>query len=189
MCSLLPSLGKPKSCYASLRQCSDLRNQRDYDCYWCGLQSQYMSRTVSWNLLDQPFPCTLPPLESTASTLKEVNQAADLRQSSMSHSSLDAVSRVAELQQIINRLKTENKDLTIKLQDAQEEMLAHSYQDVKTFLAKTDNSFGIEVDKLTKEEVVDLWTQEKFGNMQLRAYIDQILEKVVTHNPELLEHA
>uniref|UniRef100_A0A0X3NU06 Rab11 family-interacting protein 4A n=1 Tax=Schistocephalus solidus TaxID=70667 RepID=A0A0X3NU06_SCHSO len=150
------------------------------------LQEQLQSRSSSESVELQKV---IKERDQALRTLKEVNKAADLRQSSISHSSLDAVSRVAELQQIINRLKTENRDLTIKLQDAQEEMLARSYEDVKVFLTKTDNAYGIEIDKMTKEEIVDLWTQEKFGNMQLRAYLDRILEKVVTHNPELLEHA
>nr|VZI30851.1 unnamed protein product [Spirometra erinaceieuropaei] len=149
------------------------------------LQDQLQSRSSSESVELQKV---IKERDQALRTLNEVDKAADLRQSSISHSSLDAVSRVAELQQIINRLKSENRDLTIKLQDAQEEMLARSYEDVKVFLAKTDNSFGVEVDKLTKEEVVELWTQEKFGNIQLRSYIDRILEKVVTHNPELLEH-
>ncbi|VDO04861.1 unnamed protein product [Rodentolepis nana] len=65
----------------------------------------------------------------------------------------DTVARLEEMQQLIYRLKEENKTLTKKLQDAQEESWFKNLKEGHNYLTETDQTVEQELDNLTKEEV------------------------------------
>ena len=67
---------------------------------------------------------------------------------------MDTVTRLEEMQQIIHRLKEDNKRLTKQVQDAQEESWFNNLRDGKKFLQAEDVTVGAEMDSLTKEEVI-----------------------------------
>uniref|UniRef100_A0A5K3EIR9 FIP-RBD domain-containing protein n=1 Tax=Mesocestoides corti TaxID=53468 RepID=A0A5K3EIR9_MESCO len=123
--------------------------------------------------------------DQAINALREVNTAVG--GGHRSSTSLDTVARLEEMQQLILRLKQDNKRLTKQVQDAQEESWFNNLRDGQKLLYATESSVSGELDKLTKEEVVDLLTQEKHTNNVLRTYLNSLLEKVVINHPELLE--
>ncbi|KAH9281416.1 Rab11 family-interacting protein 4A [Echinococcus granulosus] len=100
---------------------------------------------------------------------------------------MDTVTRLEEMQQIIHSLKEDNKRLTKKVQDAQEESWFKNLRNGQKLLFDKDSTLDTEMDNLTKEEVVDLLTQEKHANNELRNYLSTLLEKIVLKHPDLLE--
>lgn len=70
---------------------------------------------------------------------------------------MDTVARLEEMQQLIHRLKEENKTLTKKLQDAQEESWFKNLKEGHNYLAESNQSVEQELDNLTKEDVSKLY--------------------------------
>jgi len=123
-------------------------------------------------------------------TLKAVTSATGGvhgRHSHVGNIGADAVARLDEMQNIIRRLKDENKKLMLQLKDAEEENWSRSLTIGKDLIADS-SSLGIELDNLTKEEVVDLLTKETHTSNELRAYTNKLLEKIMTSHPEMLEN-
>lgn len=90
--------------------------------------------------------------------LKQVNTAVGGKSPSRQVSA-DTVARLEEMQQIIHRLKEENKNLTQQVQDAMEESWFNNVRDGHKLLVATENSIGAEFDTMTKEEVSSsTWT-------------------------------
>ncbi|KAM7539101.1 hypothetical protein Aperf_G00000047731 [Anoplocephala perfoliata] len=100
---------------------------------------------------------------------------------------VDTVARLEEMQQLIQRLKEENKTLKQNLQDAQEESWFKNLREGHNYLFESDRTVEQELDNLTKEEVVDLLVQEKHANIELRAYLNTLLSKIMELHPEILE--
>ncbi|KAM3172633.1 hypothetical protein ACTXT7_014132 [Hymenolepis weldensis] len=123
--------------------------------------------------------------DNALNALKEVNSAVG--NGPRLSIGMDTVARLEEMQQLIHRLKEENKTLTKKLQDAQEESWFKNLKEGHIYLAESDQSVEQELDNLSKKEVVDLLVQEKHTNNQLRAYLNTVLEKVMNYHPEILE--
>ncbi|VUZ43086.1 unnamed protein product [Hymenolepis diminuta] len=123
--------------------------------------------------------------DNALNALKEVNSAVG--NGPRLSIGMDTVSRLEEMQQLIHRLKEENKTLTKKLQDAQEESWFKNLKEGHNYLAESNQSVEQELDNLTKEDVVNLLVQEKHANNQLRAYLNTVLEKVMNYHPEILE--
>lgn len=70
---------------------------------------------------------------------------------------MDTVARLEEMQQLIHRLKEENKNLKKQVQDAQEESWFNNLRDGQKLLTDTDSTLDAEMDRLTKEEVISHW--------------------------------
>ncbi|VDM34986.1 unnamed protein product [Hydatigera taeniaeformis] len=138
------------------------------------------SNAESWELQK-----AIADRDSALNALKEVNSAVG--NGPRGSISMDTVARLEEMQQIIHRLKEDNKNLTKQVRDAQEESWFNNLRDGQKLLYETDSTLEAEMDMLTKEEVVKLLTQEKHTNNQLRAYLNTLLEKIMLNYPELLE--
>lgn len=103
--------------------------------------------------------------------------------------SSEVIARYHESQEIVRRLIIENKALRQQLEDAQDQLFARSLEEGRSLVGPSEKSWAAEIDNLTKEEVVDLWTKEKHYNEQLRTYIDSLITRIIERHPSLLEIA
>lgn len=103
--------------------------------------------------------------------------------------SSEVIARYHESQEIVRRLIIENKALRQQLEDAQDQLFARSLEEGRSLVGPTEKSWAAEIDNLTKEEVVNLWTKEKHYNEQLRNYIDSLITRIIERHPSLLEIA
>ncbi|VDK37699.1 unnamed protein product [Taenia asiatica] len=138
------------------------------------------SNVESWELQK-----AIADRDNALNALKEVNSVVG--NGPRMSLGMDTVARLEEMQRLILRLKEENTDLKKQVQDAQEESWFNNLRDGKQYLHDTESTLDAEMDKLTKEEVVELLVQEKHTNNQLRAYLNTLLEKILANYPDLLE--
>ncbi|KER34023.1 hypothetical protein T265_00212 [Opisthorchis viverrini] len=101
----------------------------------------------------------------------------------------DLLIRYQESQEVVRRMITENKELRREVQDLQDQLVALSLDQGRSLLKPTEKSWASEIDTMTKEEVVELWTKEKHANQQLRQYIDTLITRILERHPALLEVA
>ncbi len=112
-------------------------------CRWWSREALFVRLRVFFQ--GHPFPY------SNWQALKEVNSAVG--GGHRASVGVDTVARLEEMQQIIHRLKEDNKKLTKQVQDAQEESWFNNLRDGQKLLVASENSIGAEMDNLTKEEV------------------------------------
>lgn len=74
----------------------------------------------------------------------------------------DRLASQKESQEILHRLRAENRSLRQQLEDAQEELVGKAVTEGRSLIKSSEESWAAEIDTMTKEEVRSLFDRFTF---------------------------
>ncbi|XP_022084791.1 rab11 family-interacting protein 4-like isoform X6 [Acanthaster planci] len=102
----------------------------------------------------------------------------------------DLPSRFSEIKDELQRLKKENANLRDSNDEMSAQMLNDGFQIGRSLLHRgtsRSESFASELEKSSKDDIMQALREEEQLNRDLREYIGRILARILDRNPELLE--
>ncbi|XP_041473183.1 rab11 family-interacting protein 3-like isoform X3 [Lytechinus variegatus] len=192
---------KLKSQIETLKQDRDKleRDLREVDNNWLALSSEYQRKQDEHRIekeeLEEEIHSHATIMDEMAKELEQLRsegQSEIARHASLmrSPSIQDLPSRFSELQLEVHQLRKENKQLKDSNDEMSAQILNNGIQIGRSLLHRgtsKSESFAAELEKASKDEIMNALKEEEQMNRDLRGYIGQILTKIIENHPNLLE--